>query len=248
MVLVPAIDLRAGRCVRLLQGRFTDITAYSSDPVETALGFERDGARWIHVVDLDAAEGNGADNRAVIRRIRGAVSCRVEAGGGIRTRDQAASLLEAGVDRLVVGTTVIRSPDEVARWAAEFGPRIAAGVDARDGRVKISGWTEDSERADTDVATGLRALGVQWLIYTSISRDGTLAGPDVERTNEVARAAGLPTILSAGVGCAEDVEKVARAADGGVCGVILGKALYEGRVRLKDLVRRYPQGAGAWDP
>ena len=247
MLLVPAIDLRAGRCVRLLQGRFTDVTSYSSDPVQTARGFERDGARWIHVVDLDAAEGKGADNREVIRRIRQAVSCRLEVGGGVRTREQAAALLEAGVDRLVVGTTIIRSPDEVARWVSALGPRFAAGVDARDGRVKISGWTEEAARADTDVAAGLRALGVRWLIYTSISRDGTLAGPDVERTSAVARAAELPTVLSAGIGSEEDVATVAQRADARVCGVILGKALYEGRVTLKDLVARYPQAAGAWD-
>ena len=251
MLLVPAIDLRAGRCVRLLQGSFSDVTSYSSDPVETARGFEGDGARWIHVVDLDAAEGKGADNRAVIARIREAVSCRLEVGGGVRTLGQARALLDLGVDRLVIGTTVVRDPQEVARWSGALGPRLAAGVDARDGRVRISGWTEETSRVDTEVAAGLRLLGVRGLIYTSISRDGTLAGPDLERTNAAARCAGLPTILSGGIGSAQHVEEVARARDPLVAGVILGKALYEGRIRLKELVSRYPQSektADGWDP
>ncbi len=248
MLLVPAIDLRAGRCVRLLQGSFSDVTSYSSDPVETARGYEADGARWIHIVDLDAAEGRGADNREVIRRVRGAVSCRLEVGGGIRSFEAARALLDLGVDRLVVGTLLIRSPREVARWAGLAGPRFAAGVDARDGRVRISGWTEEAARADTEVAAELAALGMRWLIYTSISRDGTLAGPDIPRTSAAARAAGLPTILSGGIGSADHVDEVARSRDPLIVGVILGKAIYEGRVSLRDLVSRYPQGSCTeWD-
>lgn len=248
MLLVPAIDLRAGRCVRLLQGSFSDVTLYSSDPVEIARGYEADGARWIHVVDLDAAEGRGADNLDVIRRVRGAVSCRLEVGGGIRSFEAARTLLDLGVDRLVVGTLLVRDPREVARWAGLAGPRFAAGVDARDGRVRISGWTEEAARADTEVAAELGALGMRWLIYTSISRDGTLAGPDIARTSAAARAAGLPTILSGGIGSADHVHEVARYRDPLIAGVILGKAIYEGRVSLADLVSRYPQASCTeWD-
>jgi len=248
MLLVPAIDLRAGRCVRLLQGSFSDVTSYSADPVDTARGFESDGARWIHVVDLDAAEGRGADNTAVIQRIRRAVTCRMEVGGGIRSLEAARAVLDLGVDRLVVGTLLVRDPREVSRWAELAGPRFAAGVDARDGRVRISGWTEESARADTEVAAELAGLGMRWLIYTSISQDGTLAGPDVAHTAAVARAAGLPTIVSGGVGSPEHVEAVARCEEPLIAGVILGKAVYEGRLSVNDLVRRYPQaGPSAWD-
>ena len=248
MLLLPAIDLRAGRCVRLLQGSFSDVTSYSADPVDTARGFEADGARWIHVVDLDAAEGRGADNLAVIQRIRRAVSCRMEVGGGIRSLEAARAILDLGVDRLVVGTLLVRNPREVSRWAGLAGPRFAAGVDARDGRVRISGWTEEAARADTDVAAELAALGMRWLIYTSISQDGTLSGPDVAHTSAVARAAGLPTIVSGGVGAPEHVEEVARSAEPLIAGVILGKALYEGRLSVKELARRYPQADhSAWD-
>jgi phosphoribosylformimino-5-aminoimidazole carboxamide ribotide isomerase len=248
MLLLPAIDLRAGRCVRLLQGSFSDSTDYSSDPVETARGFEGDGARWLHIVDLDAAEGKGADNLRVIERIRRALSCRIQVGGGVRGLNQARALLDLGVDRLVVGTMVVRSPEEVHRWTGLLGPRLAAGIDARDGRVKISGWTEDTARADTEVAAGLGSLGLRWLIYTNISRDGTLSGPDIPRTNAAARAAGLPTILSGGIGSEQDVDDVARLREPHVSGVILGKVLYESRANLAALIRRYPQSAFPdWD-
>jgi phosphoribosylformimino-5-aminoimidazole carboxamide ribotide isomerase len=248
MLLLPAIDLKAGRCVRLLRGNFSDSTFYSADPVETARGFQGAGVRWIHVVDLDAAEGRGADNLAVIERLRGAISCRLQVGGGVRSVEQARSLLSIGVDRVVLGTMVVRAPGDVCRWTAEMGPRFAAGIDATDGRVRISGWTEDAARADTDVAAGLEALGLRWLIYTNISRDGTLSGPDIERTNAAARASRLPTILSGGIGSERDVDEVAEKKDDLVAGTILGKVLYESRVDLGALVKKYPQApASAWD-
>ncbi len=234
--------------MRLLQGSFTDATSYSADPVETARGFEGDGARWVHVVDLDAAEGKGEDNLRVIARIRGALSCRLQVGGGVRSAEQARALLSLGVDRLVLGTMVVRSPAEVRRWTDILGQRFAAGIDAREGRVRISGWTEDAARADTDVAAGLGALGVKWLVYTNISRDGTLSGPDIERTNGAARAAGLPTMLSGGIGSEEDVDEVARKRDSLVIGIILGKVLYESRVNLGALLARYPQSSSSgWE-
>ncbi len=248
MLVLPAIDLKAGRCVRLLQGDFSDSTAYSSDPVETARGFEGDGARWVHVVDLDAAEGKGADNLRVIARIRGALSCRLQVGGGVRSAEQARALLSLGVDRLVLGTMVVRSPVEVRRWTELMGRQFAAGIDARDGRVRISGWTEDAALSDTEVAAGLGALGLKWLIYTNISRDGTLSGPDIERTNGAARASGLPTILSGGIGSENDVDEVARKKESTVLGVILGKALYESRLNLGALLKRYPQSSSSgWE-
>ena len=248
MLLIPALDLRAGRCVRLLRGDFSQTTGYSEDPVATAAGFADLGVRWIHVVDLDAAEGKGADNRSVIAAIRRAVPCRVETGGGIRTEEQAARLFDLGVDRIVLGTVLARAAEEVAGWASRLGPRFAAGIDAHDGRVKVAGWTEDAGRADTDFAAALSALGMTRVIYTNISRDGTLAGPDIPRTNAVARAADVPTVLSGGIGCEDDVLRVQAEGDPRVVGVILGKALYEGRVSLASLVQRFPQEAlTSWD-
>jgi phosphoribosylformimino-5-aminoimidazole carboxamide ribotide isomerase len=241
MLLIPALDLRAGRCVRLLRGDFSRTTSYSEDPVATARGFAETGARWIHVVDLDAAEGKGADNRSVIAAIRRAVPCKLEVGGGVRSEEQAARLFDLGVDRIVLGTVLARSADEVAGWAVRLGSRFAAGIDAQDGKVKVAGWAEDAGRSDTDFAATLSGLGMKRLIYTNISRDGTLAGPDIPRTNAVAKASGLPTILSGGIGSDDDIARVARGRSSGVVGVILGKALYEGRVDLASLVERFPQ-------
>ncbi len=240
--------MRGGRCVRLLKGSFARATVYSDDPVATARGFGDAGARWLHIVDLDAAEGKGADNLAVIERVRRAVGCRIEAGGGVRDARAAGRLLDTGVDRIVVGTVLIRSPEEVASWVRGLGPRIAAGIDAHDGMVRVAGWTEEAGRQDVAVAAGLVALGIRFLVYTNISRDGTLAGPDIERTNATARAAGMPTLLSGGIGSEEDVEAIAARADPLVAGVVLGKAVYESRLSLGALFRRHPQAdVTAWD-
>ena len=234
--------------MRLLRGSFSHATHYSDDPVATARGFADAGARWVHIVDLDAAEGKGADNCPVIERIRAAVPCRIEAGGGVRSAEAAARLLGIGVDRVVVGTMLVRRPEDVAAWARALGPRFAAGLDAWDGELKVSGWTEDADRRDVNVARSLAGLGIRWLVYTNITRDGTLEGPDIERTNAAARAAGLPTLLSGGIGSERDVDAVAQKADPLVAGVILGTAVYEGRVDLGALFRRHPQEtASSWE-
>ncbi len=239
MDIIPAIDLLEGRCVRLRQGRYASARAYTADPVGVARGFQRAGARWIHLVDLDAAGSRGRTNRETIRRVRRAVSCGLEVGGGVRRLEDVAELLEAGVDRVVVGTVLVRRPREVGRWRARFGPVLMAGIDALDGAVRISGWEEDTPVPDVDLAREAGRLGLAGIIYTSIGRDGTLAGPDIERTNRVARAAALPVVLSGGVGSAADVEEAARRSEANVSGVIIGKALYEGRVDLAGLLRRY---------
>ncbi len=248
MVLVPAVDLRDGRCVRLFRGDFSTATQYPLDPIATALRFEAQGLRWIHIVDLDAAEGRGRDNLETIRRIRGSVACRLEVGGGVRSRDQAARLLDVGVDSIVLGTVLVRCPQEVALWIGTLGGRFIGGVDADNGVVRVAGWTQDGGRSDTELAAGLADIGIRGLIYTNINRDGTLQGPDVQRTNAAARASGLPTLLSGGIGSLQDVKDTAAARDPLVAGVILGKAVYESKLDLAELLRAFPQSAGsAWD-
>jgi phosphoribosylformimino-5-aminoimidazole carboxamide ribotide isomerase len=248
MLLVPAIDLRDGRCVRLLRGDFLNETQYQDDPVETARRFEQKGIRWIHIVDLDAAEGKGKENLTTIERIRRSVPCRLEVGGGVRSEEQAARLFDLGVELIVLGTMLVRSPNKVLEWTRRPGYRFIGGVDARDGMVRIAGWTEDGGRSDIDVASGLAAIGIRGLIYTNISRDGTLEGPDIERTNVAARASGLPTLLSGGIGSRQDVEDAASRLDPLVAGVILGKALHESRLDLDELLRTFPQVPGSlWD-
>jgi phosphoribosylformimino-5-aminoimidazole carboxamide ribotide isomerase len=239
-LVVPAIDLRAGRCVRLVQGSFASATVFPLDPTEQARRFVDAGVRMIHVVDLDAAEGKGPDNRAAISAIRAAVTCALEVGGGVRSDDDARRLVDLGIERIVVGTALAASPRTVGGWVDRFGRRFVAGIDARAGRVRVAGWAADGGIADIDLAGRLAEIGIIGLVYTNISVDGTMAGPDTERTAEVARAAGLPTILSGGIGSEADVEAAA-GADPLVVGAIVGRAMYEGRIDLAALLARFPQ-------
>ena len=240
MLILPAIDLLAGRPVRLTRGDFTAATDYARDAVATAAELEGLGAAWLHVVDLDAARGSG-DNRAVIGAIRAAVGLRLQVGGGVRTAADARRLVELGVDRVVVGSALARDPQVPQRWAPQVGEHLVAGIDADEGVVKTHGWQRGGGVADTDLAARVGAQPVRGIVYTSIARDGTLAGPDLARTAAVARAAGRPVILSGGIGSAAHVAAVAGLAAAGVIGVIIGKAWYEGRVDLAALLRRHPQ-------
>ena len=243
MLILPAIDLLDGRPVRLTRGDFAARTDYARDATATARELEQAGARWLHVVDLDAARGSG-DNRTAIAAIRAAVGLRVQVGGGVRTLDDARALLAIGVDRVVVGSALARDPELPARWAEQVGDRLVAGIDAYHGLVKTHGWQAGGGMTDTALATRMRKQPVCAIVYTNIARDGTLAGPDVERTAAVARAAGRPVILSGGIGAPEHVDAVAAAHDAGaagIAGVIIGKAWYEGRIDMHDLLARYPQ-------
>jgi phosphoribosylformimino-5-aminoimidazole carboxamide ribotide isomerase len=237
---VPAIDLRGGRCVRLVRGAFSSATVFPLDPAEQARRFADTGVRMIHVVDLDAAEGRGRDNRAALSAIRAAAPCVLEVGGGVRSDEDVRRLVDLGIERIVVGTVLAGSLRTVAAWIERFGRRFVAGIDASAGRVKVSGWTEDGGIADTELAGRLAGIGVIGIVYTSIAVDGTMAGPDVGRTAEIAREAGLPTILSGGIGSEVDVEEAA-GAEALVVGVIVGRAMYEGRVDLARLLARFPQ-------
>jgi phosphoribosylformimino-5-aminoimidazole carboxamide ribotide isomerase len=246
--IIPAIDLLSGACVRLLKGRYDSFTRYAVDPVEVACRFEAAGARWLHVVDLEAAkwkagepgaDGPPAHNRAVIRRIRRSVSCRLEVGGGVRSETDVLELLDAGVDRLVLGTVLARDPDTVATWRERFGALFVAGIDADRGRVKVAGWEADGGADDLTLARRSRALGMLGIVYTTIDRDGTMEGPALEQSNRIAEASGLPVVVSGGVGRPSDVERVVRLRHPRVCGLLIGKAIYEGRVDLDELIRRF---------
>ena len=244
MLIFPAIDLLAGRPVRLTQGDFGRATDYARDAVGTAVELEALGAAWLHLVDLDAARGSG-DNRSVIRAIRGAVGLKLQVGGGVRSLADAERLLEIGVDRVVVGSALARDPELPSRWAATVGRRLVAGIDADAGAVKTDGWQQRAATADTELAARIAHQPVCGIVYTSIERDGTLSGPDLPRTLAVARAGRLPVILSGGIGSAQHVAAVAEHTAAGVAGVIIGKAWIEGRVDLAALLQRYPQEAAS---
>ena len=242
MIIIPAIDLLGGGCVRLRQGDYGRATRYDDeDPVERARKFEAAGIRRIHIVDLDAAKGRGDHNRGVIRRIREAVSCLLEVGGGIRTEEDVRELLDLGVDRLILGTLLAKDPETARAWISRHGRKFIAGIDALEGQVKIAGWMEGALLGDLELARRAAEIGVCSIIYTNIARDGMMEGPDIERTLLVARTAGLPVILSGGVSGTGDISAAAESAGGAIAGVITGKAVYEGKIDLAALTREYPQ-------
>ncbi|MCG8454167.1 MAG: HisA/HisF-related TIM barrel protein [Spirochaetales bacterium] len=235
MIAIPAIDLIDGRCVRLTEGAFDTARVYEENPVAMAQKFAEAGVHRLHVVDLDAARGQG-QNRSVIAQIRQVFPGILDVGGGVRCLDDARALRDVGVDLVVAGTALVKNTKDVARWTAELGPILSAGIDARDGEVRIAGWEAGSSIQAVDLAVKARELGAVEIIYTDISRDGTLSGPNIPETVAVAKASGLPVVLSGGIGGMNDLEELARTAPEGLSGVIFGKALYEGRVQLDEAI------------
>jgi phosphoribosylformimino-5-aminoimidazole carboxamide ribotide isomerase len=227
---IPAVDIRGGRCVRLVQGDFSRETRYADDPAEMARHWEAEGARRLHVVDLDGARDGVRANAATIARLISSVQIPVQVGGGVRTPAVARELLDQGVDRVVVGTVAVERPGTLAEWVSELGAdRLIAGVDARDGRVTTHGWLNFTDVAVVAFCRQLAAMGISRVVYTDVSRDGLLNGPDVETTREVAKL--IAVIGSGGVASVEDLRALAEA---GAEGAIIGTALYEGRLKLKD--------------
>lgn len=243
MELFPAIDLRGGRCVRLVEGDFDRETVYGDDPVAVAREFASAGARWIHVVDLDAAKTGDPLNRRVVAAIAEAVgpAVSVQAGGGVRSLDDAAELIGSGVARVVVGTAAVENPGLVREMAARWPGRVAVGVDHRAGSVRSRGWTEDAGREVSSVVAEAVASGAAAVIVTDISRDGRLLGPDIEGLSGLLAGTGAPIIASGGVSGLDDIEALAAVRVPGaagsfstLCGVIVGKAIYEGRVDVRE--------------
>ncbi len=234
MELFPAIDLLDGRAVRLYQGDYARETVYNSDPVAQARAFADAGARWIHVVDLDAARTGTPRNREVIAAICDAVDVPVQTGGGVRSELAAEALFDLGVSRVVLGTAALEEPDLVRRLASRFA--VAVGLDARGREVAVRGWEEGSGRDLLDVARGFADAGVEALIVTEIGRDGTLEGPDLDGLGEVLDATELPVIASGGVGSLADIGALEelRSAGRRLAGVIIGRALYEGAFTLPE--------------
>ncbi|HKK49031.1 MAG TPA: 1-(5-phosphoribosyl)-5-[(5-phosphoribosylamino)methylideneamino]imidazole-4-carboxamide isomerase [Alkalispirochaeta sp.] len=235
MIIIPAIDLIDGACVRLRQGSYADTTVYDENPVDMARRLVDAGAQRIHLVDLDAARGSG-DNRSVIRDIRTAVSVELEVGGGVRDHDALQAVLDLGIDYAVVGTVLARDPELVAGWAARAGSRMIASIDARDGWVRVSGWQEDTALRAQDVARRAGTMGLSAVEYTNIARDGMLQGPDIAGTVAVARATEIPVILSGGIAETDDARRVQQLSENLVAGIIVGRALYEGRFDLAAAV------------
>lgn len=238
MELYPAIDLRAGRCVRLRQGDYADQTVYSDDPVAVARSFAEAGARWVHVVDLDAARTGEPSNREVVIEIALALAdhAEVQAGGGVRSMDDAAALLERGVARVVFGTAAVERPALVRQAAARWPGRVVVGLDHRDGHVQVRGWKKGAGVALADAVPSAAANGAALVIVTDIAVDGMLAGPPLEQLRALLGATDVPLVASGGVGTLDDLSALAALRAGGraLAGVIVGKALYEGRFSVAE--------------
>jgi len=231
--LIPAIDLLAGRCVRLAQGRYDQVTDYGGDPGAAARRFVSVGVGRLHAVDLDGAQAGEPGNRDALREIVAAAgSVPVQVGGGIRSVAIAEATLALGVERVIFGTVALRDPDLVREAARAFPGHVAVGIDAQQGRVAVSGWLETSETRAIDLARRFEDAGVAALVHTDIARDGMQTGPNLEATLEIARAVSIPVIASGGVGSLAHVEAAAAAGRAGVAGVIVGRALYSGALDL----------------
>ncbi|HLG62296.1 MAG TPA: 1-(5-phosphoribosyl)-5-[(5-phosphoribosylamino)methylideneamino]imidazole-4-carboxamide isomerase [Ktedonosporobacter sp.] len=234
MIILPAIDIKDGRCVRLYQGDYARSTVYDSDPVQVALRWQTAGASWLHIVDLDGAAAGYPVNVALIKKIRAATTLHIELGGGMRSLEHIEHTLELGVDRVVLGTVAITDRALLQEAIRRWGERIAVGLDARDGWVAIAGWRETSRVMATTLAAELSAIGVQRFIYTDIARDGALVGPNLSALREMQGATPRPLIASGGVSSLADLRALAEL---GVEGAIVGKAIYTGDVDLAMAIK-----------
>ena len=241
MIIIPSIDILNGACVRLYQGDYTRVTDYTQAPEKVAAGFQEAGALRLHVVDLDAAHGDG-NNRNIVRKIRREFHGIIELGGGIRESGDVEELLEAGADRLIVGTTLARAPEKVAKWVALYGRVFVAGIDARDGLVKVSGWEKDGGLTALTLSATAKDIGMVSIVYTNIEHDGTLSGPDVTGAEAVGGFSGLPVIVSGGVSGMDDLERIYDLRSESIVGVITGKAVYEGRIDIKTALAHFAGG------
>lgn len=236
MYMLPAVDILDGKAVRLAEGDYDQVTIYHNDPVEQAKIFQDQGATWLHVVDLDGARTGNADNIAVIERILHQTDLKVEIGGGIRSMTALARLADAGASRMVLGTSLVSDPEFAQNAVETYGEMVAAGIDAREGDVAVSGWTVDSGINAEDFAMQLASLGYTHMVYTDIARDGMQTGVSVESYVAMARTFGHPVIASGGVADIQDIINLAEISNH-IEGVITGRAIYEGTLDLEAAIK-----------
>ena len=234
MKIIPAIDLKNGRCVRLLQGKEDQETVYGEDPVETALSFEEQGAEQIHLVDLDGAFRGESKNLEQVERIAQAVKVPVELGGGIRSLDDISRVFDLGVSFIIIGTIAVKNPKILEEAIQKFENQLILGLDAKDGKVAVSGWVEVTEFSDEEFANQWKQHGINRVIYTDISRDGMLTGPNLSSLRRMAIATGLKITASGGVSSLDDLKQLVELERDGVDEVIVGKAIYERQLDLRE--------------
>lgn len=237
MIIIPAVDIKQGKCVRLLQGRMEETTQYSDDPVKMALQWQNQGAELIHVVDLDGAFAKGIQNFDSIKEILARVAVPIQVGGGIRDLETIDLYLKAGVSRVIIGSQALYDPDLVKAACKKFKDRIIVGIDARDGMVAVEGWSQTSRTRAVDLARQFESCGVAAINFTDIHRDGMQTGPNIEETAALADAVSIPVVASGGVATLQDIKNLLAVEHRGVTGVITGKALYEGTLDLREALR-----------
>ncbi len=234
MKIIPAIDILAGRCVRLYQGDYQQAEVFSEDPLEVARRWYDAGARFLHLVDLDGARSGEPQNLKVIEAIARSVPVHVQVGGGLRDRNTMLAMLGTGVSRIILGTVAVEAPQLVADICAEFPGQVLAGIDARNGKVATQGWLTTSEVLATDLALRMAKIGIAGIVYTDIYRDGTLQGPNLEAIKHLVQTVDVPIIASGGISSIEDLFNLMAL---GVRGAIIGKAIYNGTLDLKTAIR-----------
>jgi phosphoribosylformimino-5-aminoimidazole carboxamide ribotide isomerase len=235
MLVIPAIDLKEGSCVRLVQGKREAVTVYSHDPAMTAKRWESCGAKLLHIVDLDGAFSGNQKNMGAILKIRKSVKMALQLGGGIRNIGNLINLFSAGIDRLIVGTAAIEDPEFLVQACKQYPGRVLAGIDANDGMVAIKGWEEVTSIHAYDLAKRLEMVGIAGIIYTDIKRDGMLSGPNIEAVREMVNHVMIPVIASGGIASMEDVRNLAQIKK--LWGMITGKAIYSGALNLKEAIQ-----------
>lgn len=236
MIIFPAIDIRGGKCVRLLKGDFAKETVFSDKPEDMAKKWQAQGAAFLHLVDLDGALKGKSQNLATVEKILAAVDIPVELGGGIRTMENIDEVLKLGVRRVILGSVAVRSPELVREACAKYGDRIVVGIDAKDGIVAVDGWGVSGNVEATALAKEMKKAGVKTIIYTDISRDGTLAGVNVEATAKLARESGVNIVASGGVKSIDDIKALKPYEKDGIEGVIVGKSIYMGTLDLAEAI------------
>lgn len=236
MIIFPAIDIRGGKCVRLFKGDFAQETVFGDKPEEMAAKWQAQGGKFLHLVDLDGALAGKSQNLETIKKILAAVDIPVELGGGIRTMENIDEVLAMGVRRVILGSVAVKNPELVKEACGKYGDRIVVGIDAKDGIVAVDGWGVSGNVAGVELAKKMAEVGVKTIIYTDISRDGTLSGVNVEATARLARESGINVVASGGVSSIEDIKALLPYEKDGIEGVIVGKSIYTGSLDLKEAI------------
>ncbi len=239
MIIIPAIDIKDGKCVRLFKGEEEKVTVFSDHPSEIAKEWEDAGAKWIHVVDLDGAFQGKPKNYNVIKSIVEAVSCPVQVGGGIRNIDTVREYIAMGVKRVILGTAAFSDQEFLKNACSEYPQEIAVGIDTKDGKIAVKGWTEVIDQSTEQVMQNMREAGVSVILNTNVDRDGTMEGINIEGAKEFIESSSIPVIASGGIATMEDLEKLASIEHLGLYGAILGKSIYTGSINLKEAIQRY---------